>query len=118
MVQRQELYAAFGQLIYTLAKADGEVQQEELEKINKLLVAHQWSNDILWAFNRECAQKTTCDTTLAKSVAIFREYGPYYEYPYFFHVMEEVAKAYDGIVKEEQKLLDKLRDVLLVELKA
>lgn len=118
MVQRQQLYTAFGQLIYALAKADGEVQQEELEQINKLLITHQWSNDILWSFNTECSKKALSDTTLAKSIAIFREYGPYYEYPYFFHVIEEIAKAYDGIVKEEQQVLDELREVLLVELKA
>lgn len=118
MVQRQQLYTAFGQLIYALARADGEVQQEELEQINKLLITHQWSNDILWSFNTEYSKKALSDTTLTKSIAIFREYGPYYEYPYFFHVIEEIAKAYNGIVKEEQQVLDELREVLLVELKA
>lgn len=118
MVQRQQLYTAFGQLIYTLAKADGEIQREEFERINKLLVAHQWSNDILWSFNEECSKKEHSKKVLSKVLGIFREYGPYYEYPYFFHVVEEVAEAFGGIVKEEQEILDELRKVLLIELKA
>lgn len=118
MVQKHEVYDAFGELIYTLAKADGVVQDEELVKIKQILASHEWSRDIMWSFDYEKRRERTSDMVIGKVLRVFREYGPFEEYPYFMQVAEEVAAAFGGVVEDEQKILDQLKDVLLVELKA
>ena len=57
MVGKTELYDAFGELIYAVAKADGFIQNEEVGKLQELLASHTWGKEIGWSFNYEREKK-------------------------------------------------------------
>ncbi len=45
-VKKTELYDAFGEFLYAIAMADGEVQESEVKKIEELLANHEGAKEI------------------------------------------------------------------------
>ena len=112
MVKKERLYDAFGELIYSIAMADGEVQKEEVQALEFLLSQHPWAKEIKWSFNYENEKKHSTEESYQKAIEICKQNGPDPEYKYLLDVMRMVAESFDGIVPQEKKIIDNFRDDL------
>lgn len=113
MIHKEKLYEAFGELIYAVAKVDGEVQSEEMVMLKQILEGHEWGDDIIWSFNYEEGKNRSVKEAYNRAMDIFSEYGPYEEYNKFFDVLEKVAESSDGIDENERQLIDQFKSELL-----
>lgn len=105
MIQKEQLYQAFGELIYAVAKADGLVQHEEVDALKKILERHTWAKDVQWSFDYELKNETNLEYVYEKALDTFRQYGPTPEYIYLIQIMEEVAQASNGIDPKEKAVI-------------
>lgn len=109
------LYDAFGELLYVLAKADGEVQEEEISTLQTLLKGHTWAKEIEWSFNYELNKDNSLEDTYLKVYHACLDIGPNPEYALMLEVLEKVAESSLGIVEEEQGIIDRFKSDLLRE---
>lgn len=112
MVTKVELYDAFGELIYALAKADGVIQNEEMFALEKIVGDHPWAKEIKWSFHYEKRKNKTLEEAYAKALDICKEYGPCPDYPFLFEVLDVIAEAADGVHEAEQKIIDDFKQSL------
>ena len=105
MVSKTRLYDAFGELIYSIAVADGIVDPEEVEALHKILAGHPWAKEIEWSFNYELAKGNSLKDTYLKALETLKENGPHPDFAYLIEVLEEVAKAKDGINSKEGRMI-------------
>lgn len=105
MVNKERLYEAFGEIIYVVAMADGIVQKEELEQLEKMLANHPWAKIIKWSFDYELEKKNDPKNIYKKALYTLVEHGPDKEYELLFNLLEEIAKASDGLDREEAEVL-------------
>jgi uncharacterized tellurite resistance protein B-like protein len=112
MTKKEKLYDAFGELIYAIAKADGEIQPEEIEALKSVLENHHGAKEINWSFNYEVSKNHSIDEAYSKAITICKEYGPSIEYIELINTMENVAQASNGIDINEQNLIDNLKNDL------
>jgi len=108
MVKRERLYDAFGELVYAMAKADGEIQAEEIQAMELLLKHHPWAKQIKWSFDYENLKHHSVEEAYIKAVEICKENGPDPEYKYLIDLLTAVASAVGGIVPQEKRLLHTL----------
>ncbi len=113
MVKREKLYDAFGELLYALSIADGEVQPEEIRTLEKLLSEHPWAKEIKWSFDYEKMKSHTMEMAYKNAIDICKENGPDPEYKYLLDVMQKVAEAFGGIVPQEKNIIDRFRTDLM-----
>jgi len=112
LVSRSKLYDAFGELIYAIALADGDIQDSEVDELNKILMNHPWSKEITWSFLYEQNKHHSVEAAFNKAMDIFKEHGPDPEYKFMVDVMIKVAEAFQGIVPEEQALINRFQKEL------
>ena len=112
MVKRERLYDAFGELLYAIAMADGEVQEEEVKVLEGILNKHTWAKEIKWSFDYENQKKHTVDEAYTKAIGVCKDNGPDPEYKYLMDVMYLVADAFNGTVKQEKDLIDRFKSDL------
>jgi uncharacterized tellurite resistance protein B-like protein len=112
-VRKSQLYSAFGEMIYTMAMADGKVHTQEVVALQNLLQSHEWARGISWSFDYENQRKRDIEEVMTFAMRVFKQNGPSDEYPFFLDVLEKVAEAHGGIVKEEKDLIDLLKKELL-----
>ncbi|EAY26163.1 TerB family tellurite resistance protein [Microscilla marina] len=112
MVNKEQLYDAFGELIYAVAKADGLIQAEEQRMLENILTAHPWASQIRWSFDYESKKGMNPEDSYKKALDIFKEHGPDPDYVYLLDVLEKVAEASDGIDANEQKVIDSFQSDL------
>ena len=112
MVSKEQLYDAFGELIYAVAKADGLIQVEEKLMLEKILTEHPWASQIHWSFDYESKEDMDPEASYKKALDIFKEHGPDPDYVYLLEVLEKVAAASDGIDADEQKVIDSFQSDL------
>ena len=113
MVTKVELYDAFGELIYALAKADGIIQGEEITALENIVKGHPWSNEITWSFQYEQKKDKSLEQAYQKALSICSEYGPSPDYPFLFEVLDKIAAAAEGVHDEEQKIIDNFKRELM-----
>lgn len=112
MVKKERLYRAFGELIYSIAIADGEVQTAEVVALKKYLAHHPYAGDIEWSFNYEKDKCHNWKDAYKNAIEVCKENGPDPEYKYLLDVLIAVADAYNGIVSQEQEVIDKFKTEL------
>ena len=105
MVSETRLYDAFGELIYTVAVADGMIQDEEIKVIEEKLQDYKWGDDVKWSFNYEKKKGSDLKETYLKALETFKEYGPHPDYYNLIELLEEVAKASNGFEKKEGRVI-------------
>lgn len=118
MIPIEDVYEAFGELLYAVAMADGEIQDEEVNVLNKILADHQYAKEIKWSFQYETQKATTVTDAYEKALSTMVEYGPFEDYPFLFDALEKVAHAFQGIMPEEQELIENFREELNTQLGA
>lgn len=112
MSTNTELYDAFGELIYVLAKADGEIQPEEKATLEHILQSHPWSKEILWSFNYESGKDNDVEDTYQKMLQKCIEVGPNPEYEFMIEVLEAVAKSSIELDEQERAVIDRFKSDL------
>ena len=112
MVKRERLYDAFGELIYAIAMADGAIQKEEIVTLEKLVRSHPWAKEIRWSFNYEHHKHHSAEEAFDHAINICKLNGPDPEYKYLLEVMTQVAEAFNGIVPQEQKIIEDFKSDL------
>lgn len=105
MVSETRLYDAFGEIIYTVAVADGMIQEEEIKVIEEKLAEYDWGRDVKWSFNYEKKKGSDLKETYLKALETFKEYGPHPDYYNLLELLEDVAKASDGFEKKEGQVI-------------
>jgi len=113
-----KLIDAFGEFIYLMTMADGEIQAEEVETIERLLSKHKWGEDIKWSFQYERNKKRPLDKVYDKVLSYCEMHGPAPEYASFLKIAEEIAAASNGIDKAEQAVMDNFKSDLINKFKA
>lgn len=105
MVSKTRLYDAFGELIYTVAIADGIIQDDEIKVIEDRLKEFEWGEEVKWSFNYEKKKGSDLKDTYLKALDTFKEYGPHPDYYNLIELLEDVAKASDGFEKKEGRVI-------------
>lgn len=95
----------FGKILYALAMADGEVQQEELDELEKIVQEDEWAREIKLSFDSAMELEMDPQIVFFKNVRIFQTLSKDEHMPYFLDLMRRIAEAYDGIVPEEHDLI-------------
>ena len=106
MVSKTRLLDAFGELIYAVAIADGVIQPEEIETLNKLLEGHPWANEVQWSFDYELKNQNDLKATYQKALDTLKENGPFEDYHNLVNIIEQIAASSDGIEKSEQTIIE------------
>jgi len=112
-VSKEELYDAFGELLYAVATIDGEVQLEEAKKIEELLTGHEGAADMMWSFEYEFEHQKTVAESCNKALAICQLYGACPDYPFLINALKQVALVSKGIEEHEQNLIATFEKELL-----
>jgi len=113
MTDKEELYETLGELIYVVAKADGIIQEKEVDALTKILENHPWASTIQWSFDYEVNRADDIDFVYKKVMDFCYQFGPTPEYHEFIDVMMEIADASDGIDKAEAKVISSFsRDLI------
>lgn len=106
MTDKERLYETLGELLFTVAKADGVIQNEEKEALDQLLANHSSGKEIKWSFNYEANKNSTVEETYNKVIDFCKNYGPAPEYVEFIDSMKTIANATNGIDKSEATIID------------
>ena len=105
----QETLDVFGRILYAMAMADGAVQDSEAKALHDIVEHDQWARQIEFSFDMAKDLKMDPWIIFLKNMRIFRAKPVDEHYPFFLHLLEEIAKAHDGIVPEEQAMLEKFK---------
>lgn len=101
-----KLIEAFGELLYVVAMADGRIQAEELKVVEEKLSSHKWGNEIKWSFDYEVKKNRPLDELYKKVITYCEMHGPEKEYQFLLDLVEDVAKASNGVDEKEQTQMD------------
>ncbi|WP_066628865.1 tellurite resistance TerB family protein [Labilibacter marinus] len=113
MQKIEKLYEVMGELLYAVAKADGVIQPEEKDALNKLLQNHASQEDIMWSFEYEESKNTTVEEVYNKVINFCHSYGPAAQYQEFINAMTVIAEAADGLDEKESKIINSFSKDLL-----
>ena len=113
MTRKEKLYEAFGELVYTVAIADGYIQAEETEALQRLLNDHPWSKEIEWSFRYEVDNKRELKEVYEKALDTFAELGPDKEYEFMLEVLDKVAHASSGGEEDEARVIHSFKKDLI-----
>lgn len=105
MDKQTELYKAFGKMIYLVAIADGLIQPEETETLDRLIANQDWAHTVKWSFDELVALPLEPKEVYKEVMDTFVEHGPDPAYHQLFEVLEAVAQASDGLDSEEAEVL-------------
>ena len=116
-INKEKLYEAFGELIYVVAMADGEIQDTEIVALKKLVSEHLLGADIKWSFDYEARNKMNTADTYQKVLNTCQAYGPTEEYLLLIDLLEKVAAASAGIDEKEQQVINDFQADLIARFK-
>ena len=116
-INKEKLYEAFGELIYVVAMADGEIQDTEIVALKKLVNEHLLGADIKWSFDYEARNKMNTADTYQKVLNTCQAYGPTEEYLLLIDLLEKVAAASAGIDEKEQQVINDFQADLIARFK-
>lgn len=117
MKSTEKLIDAFGELIYVLAMSDGVIQEKELVALKDKLANHKWGEGIQWSFDYEVEKEHPIDDLYKKVILYCEGHGPDPEYDFLFEVLEDVAKASNGVEESETKVVNTFKEDLLKQFK-
>jgi len=124
-------YKELGKFLYAIAKADGTVQQQEVEEIEKQILhkikrlnhskTHPEHIELLLtmlSFENSNKEKLSAKEASLSFLTFIRKYGsniPDYSKEIAFSLINLAAHAYHGISQEEEKLLHEIKDFLRLQ---
>ena len=114
----ENLHYAFGQIVYAIARADGEVQKEERQKLLNIVEAELKNENynfdiasIIFQVMDKDHNNSVEDTyhSAMKQIRLNSHYLTPSLKTTFITVMEKIAKAYPPVTLEEFLLLDRFK---------
>ncbi len=124
-MKNRDFYIQLGRLLYAVAMADGEVQDEELHALYNLVVKDLHDEELFGnedeveSYYTEFEFEALLNRNADKQEA-FSSFIQYLETNHksfnkkmkknTLHAVQKIAEAYEGIIPEEQKLLDELQE--------
>ncbi|MGL1889445.1 MAG: TerB family tellurite resistance protein [Reichenbachiella sp.] len=105
----KETLDVFGRLLYSIALADGEVQDSEKAVLKDIIANDPWAIEIELSFNDSAELEMDPQTIFSKNMRIFFTKSCKDHYPYFLNLMMKIANAHNGIIDTEQKLIDQFK---------
>ena len=117
MENKEQFYTVFGELLYWTAIADGVIQKEELAVIEQKIANHPYGKTIQRAFDVKHPKKESIDSLYQKVMAFCEAYGPNREYKFLVEVLEDVAKASDGIIPAEAAIIQRIKNKMRINLR-
>jgi len=109
---KERLYDAMGELIYAVAMADGTINKQEQDRLDRILRMHSWSASIQWSFNYENKKSNTLEDAYQRALDTCKDYGPSEEYIFLLEVLRQVAEASGGVQKSESNLIQRFQEEL------
>ena len=116
-INKEKLYEAFGELIYVVAMADGNIQDEEVAALKKLVSEHPLGADIKWSFDYEAKNEANVKDTYQKVLNTCQAFGPTEDYLLLIDLLEKVAAASAGIEEKEQQVINDFQTDLIARFK-
>jgi hypothetical protein len=119
----KDFYIHLGKLLYAVAMADGEVQDEEIQELYKLVISELsdeslFNQDEVNVFHTEFEFEALMDKNASKQEA-FNSFLKYFDENHdnfteqmkkiTVYAVEQIAKAFEGIVDEEEEMLTELK---------
>jgi uncharacterized tellurite resistance protein B-like protein len=123
----KEFYTELGKLLYAVAKADGDVQEEELHRVYQLIIADLSDADLFErdnevdAYHAEFTFELLLDQNSDMNEAIDSFKNFYKVNKLYFtdrmklvtiNAMIAVAEAFEGVIPEEQALIEDMKATL------
>lgn len=105
MKKEEKLYEVLGELLYTVAIADGVIQAEERTALQSLFKKHPYGKEVRWSFEYEENRNSTLEETYNKVINFCHGYGPTSVYTEFIKSMQLIAEAADGVDPNESKVM-------------
>jgi len=122
-----EFYLAFGNLLYSIAKSDSEVQLEEIEEIHKITrnelkeLSENSDEDVNYfnslmtdsGFLNSHNANLPAELALDKFIQYYNDHKDQFKpwiKEFCLNSVIKVAEAYDGIVTEEKQIIVNLRE--------
>ncbi|MBV6440357.1 MAG: TerB family tellurite resistance protein [Haliscomenobacteraceae bacterium CHB4] len=105
MTKKEQLYDAFGELVYVLAMADGQIQPEEIQQIKQILEGHLQGAQIQWSFDYEAKKHRPVEEVYEEVIDTCRQVGPDPEYLFLIDLLEKVAAVYAGKDRQEDQVI-------------
>ncbi|MEO1437294.1 MAG: TerB family tellurite resistance protein [Bacteroidota bacterium] len=118
MKTTEKLIDAFGEFIYVVAMADGQLQEAELATIREKLAGHKWGESIQWSFDYEVKKRPAIEDLYKKVISYCEVHGPDPEYQFLIEVAEAVANADNRVDASEQAVIDSFSADLIKAFKA
>ncbi len=121
-MEMQKFYTHLGRLLYSVAMADGEVQDEEMQELYRLVISelsdeNLFNQEEVNVFYTEFEFEALMDKNESREDA-FASFLNYFDKNYnaftphmkkvTVHAVEQIANSFDGIVEEEQQMIDEL----------
>ncbi len=122
-MERKEFYVQLGKLLYSVAMADGQVQDEEIQALYKMVI-NDLSDETLFnqqevnVFHTEFEFEDLMDRKVSRQEALesFLKYFDENHNTYTpemrkvtIYAMEQIAKSFDGIIPEELAIIEDLK---------
>jgi len=122
----KDFYINLGRLLYAVAMADGEVQDEEMQELYKLVISELsdetlFDQDEVNVFHTEFEFEALMERNVSRSDAFHSFIGFFDENKNSFtpemkkvalHAVERIAESYDGIVDSEKEIIDNIKERL------
>ncbi len=116
----KNLHYAIGEMAYCIANIDGKVQKEEREKFHSIIVSelkddHDFdiSDIIFQIMDKDKQDSETVFKWAVKEVNNNSHYLSPKLKSKFINVMENIAKAFPPVTKEERDMIDKFKKLIL-----
>jgi len=105
MTNQEKLYETLGELLYAVAMADGAIQPEEQQALEKLLQHHGWAHEVRWSFHYEVSKQTDVQQAYKKAISFCQHHGPSPVYTEFIEAMNIIAAAANGTDQDEEAII-------------
>jgi hypothetical protein len=121
-METKEFYVQLGKLLYAMAMADGEVQDEEIQALYKMVI-NELSDETVFnqeevnVFHTEFEFEALLDKNANKHEA-FQSFITFFDanHPHFtvemkkvcLHAVNQIAQSFQGIIAEERDMIEAL----------
>ncbi len=112
-ISKSRLYDAFGEIIYAVAIADGDVSEKKLTTLKNALIGHPYAEQILWSFCYEKSKGNKLNDAYKRSIQTLLDNGPHMDYVFLFDTLQQIANTNNRMNKKEGRVICSLEKRLM-----